>query len=285
MVTASGTHNFTDGHSCCQGPILRRTVAPSRRPAPRPAPPAAPAPRVRADATGPWGHGLLTRGGIEPEPLAFETRETTRGVRSFGGSDQVNNAQFLISQVGSGEKRRAALSLLLEPTDIPGGEWEIYNEKSWRAGRLGKGEANRRRRRTGSFNAMRTYKNNLPDASGAILIEIRQYGNEADAFAELPNARLNLSPSPNHLGATLTEATLIDVPSVWESNSAFCIEQCISHGDRLNTHRCVVDSVGEVVFLTDFVALGEGSPWDEVLELWKIQASRIRTKLGDSAAE
>lgn len=191
----------------------------------------------------------------------------------------MKNAQFLISQVGSGAKRRAALSLLLEPTDIPGGDWEIYNEKSWRAGRFGQGDANRRRRQTGLFNVMRTYKNSLPDATGAIFVEIRQYGSEADALTELPTTRLSLSPSPTHRGATLTEATLIEVPNRSEPSSAFCIEQCISDGDRLNTHRCVVDLVGQVVFLTDFVTLGEGRSWDEVLELSRMQASRIRTTM------
>ncbi|MGB8195870.1 MAG: hypothetical protein WCF25_02545 [Acidimicrobiales bacterium] len=196
----------------------------------------------------------------------------------------MNYAQFLISQVGSGAKRRDALSLLLEPTDIPGGDWEIYSTKSWRSGKLGDGEVNRRRRQTGSFNAIRTYKDKLPDATGAILIEIRQFGTETDALTELPTARLNLSPSPTNRGAMVAEAALIEVPQTSESSSAFCIEQCATVGDRVNIHRYVVDSVAQVLFLTDFVALGEGRPWNEVLELSRKQATRIRSKLVDSAA-
>jgi len=203
----------------------------------------------------------------------------------LGGSGEVNGAEYLIAQVGSGAKRRAALSLLLNPIEIPGGDWEVYSKKTWRAGFFKTGDTNRRSRRTGAFNAIRTYKDKRPDATEAILIEIRQYGSEVDALVELPTTRLNLRPSPNNPGATVTEATLIEVPDVSESISAFCIEQCTSVGDRLNTHRCVVDSVGQVVFLTDFVALGEGHAWDDVLELSRLQGARIRTKLGVSESE
>lgn len=190
----------------------------------------------------------------------------------------MNNAQYLVAQIGKRSKRRYAVSLPLEPSEIPNGDWQTYDEKRWRSGRFsGKSDLNRRAVKTGSYNVLRTYSQQ--GASKAVLVEIRQMANGSDAADEVQLARLHLKISSGRSASALSEAELVETPSAPANTSATCFEQFARRGDLSNTYRYAVDSVDHVVFLTAYVTVDEGPEWEEVIHLSSLQADRIRRKL------
>jgi hypothetical protein len=190
----------------------------------------------------------------------------------------MNNVQYLLAQIGKNSERRFAGSLPLEPSELPDGEWRIYDEKLWRSGRFGgNGELERRAMKAGTYDILRSY--GQPGASKAVLIEVRQLASQSDAVAEVPIARLHLKITSERSESNLTEAKVIEDPLISGKSSAIYFEQFARKGERRNTYRYAVDSIDRVVLLTACVAMDEGSPWEEVFELNSLQADRIRTKL------
>jgi hypothetical protein len=194
----------------------------------------------------------------------------------------MNGLQYLIAQQGSWSERKKSRAMLLEPTEIPGTDWGITSERSWRSGYIvphWNSDVARRSRRSGGFASWRSFKQgNTPLGFWS---QVSPYGLREDAETAVPRLLSMAYKNPRFKGTEIQEMKVdnLDIPGV---EGAYVVER-VARGSSKgpSDSKYVVANVAHVVFLLAFYAYGNGWPWNEVSRVAALQAEKIRSVLGE----
>jgi hypothetical protein len=181
--------------------------------------------------------------------------------------------QFFIGQIGRPSKRRYSLGLLLTPAEVLEPGWEQVKERSWRMG-MGRrfGKISSRARRSGSFTAIRMYKNGIADCR--MWIQVSPYASTADAHTMVTqDISLEGHRNPNIQRLSKQVIDDIEVPSLedvstWELHTA--------RDGRTGYQRIVAGRVDSVVIEAACSGPDSGWPWADVVAVATAQATKIR---------
>jgi len=187
----------------------------------------------------------------------------------------MRNFQYLLAQIGPKAARHESLSMLLEPSQLPGAGWTLLDQRSWRTGFTSKpSEAARRARHARRFSAIRSFE--LAAASRWVWVEVMPFATAADAEAALPSLPTLFVSNPR-AKVTVTGERRLEPDEIAEmADYPFVYEQTTSGEHGPSASRYAAGTVRHVVFIVATSAFGEGWSWTEVASVAASQVAGIR---------
>jgi hypothetical protein len=189
----------------------------------------------------------------------------------------MNNLQAFISRIGPKLVKERALAMLLESFELPGSSWRVFRQGAFRTGAWGSkpSEYGRRAKRAGSFSAKRSFEQATPHRW--LVLQVIPLVSVADAEALVPSLRKTFRPNPRSK-VTVTEEREIDDQAIPGIGTTWLYEQKMTGvGGAKMEARYVGGNVGNIVLVV--VSSGEVGawPWDELGDVARAQAAKIRT--------
>jgi len=173
--------------------------------------------------------------------------------------------------------------MTLEPEELPGGNWLMTAERSWRSGYIvpvWNSEVARRTRAAGGFATWREFRQST--SAHGLWAQISPYGLASDAGVAVPRLLSMSYKNPNFEGKE-TEAKSVNI-SIRGVEHTYAEERnSIGSSKGPSNTKYVVASVLHVVFLLACYEYGSGWPWSEVISIAERQAAKIRSQLSDGS--
>jgi hypothetical protein len=171
--------------------------------------------------------------------------------------------------------------MLVEPAELPGGNWRVLGQRSFRIGfYLGASEAARRARRDGAFAASR-YFEQAPAMSRYCWCEVLPYASTTDAESAL--LKLETSIVRDRRTKTTGAGRRVEPREAPEVAAyPFVYETPIVGKKGPSTPRMVGGNVENVVFVISCSEMGPGWPWIAVAPVAAAQELKIRSFLDES---
>ena len=187
---------------------------------------------------------------------------------------------WLVAQGGIRRSQRSwSKSMLVNPTELPGGGWSIRSERSWRAGVSFAGarpytDEGSRARQAGCVVAWRSFEDS--SAPRWLWVEVVPLVSEADAVSYAATGLEQLVPDPRPTGEPVDLQPIegLDVsglshPRAW---GAVTTDQ-----QGRGTGRLVTGHVGHVVLICQCSWYEDGWTLQEASSVVTLQAGKIRT--------
>ena len=199
---------------------------------------------------------------------------------------RISRFRYTFAQLGHKAEKDLARSMLLDPSDLPGGEWTIRGDMTWRTGRFGKpSPILHAASKAGKFTALRTYQQEVPSERW-LMAKVVPASSESDASAIAPRLWSLSFPNPDAKVKVEGEPTVQDVAIDGLSNSLVC-EQ-LSRGwpteSTVTASRYVAGNVGSVAILVECSGTRDDWPWEEVASVAAKQAERCSQSLKNRAS-
>lgn len=185
---------------------------------------------------------------------------------------------YLLALVGRSSERRIVKSMRLDVEDLPDSGWRVFSERTFRTGAWGTTRSPEAGRayRLGLFSSVISYEQ-TPGHS-AVGVTLRQYADESDAIRRLPHVREMWGRNPNSR-VTVAEERVVNDIQIEGVTHTLVIEQETIGLDYPTVTRIVAGVVGRVLFNIKCSGLLDTWPWEKVIALASLQASKIRDTL------
>ena len=187
----------------------------------------------------------------------------------------MNRGQYYLAQFGRGSERRLSLSLLLDPSDLPGIAWKIIGERSWRGGKDDQRDAaSLRAKRSGAFVAMRSFEQR--ETSRWAILKVIPMVSSEDALLVLPETKFTLITAPKSHAVFEAERS-IDLDLDLGLSNVKATEIVAFELNKVATYRIVVGAVDSVIAAICCSGWGDGWTWSEIQVVATAQVRKIRS--------
>jgi hypothetical protein len=185
-------------------------------------------------------------------------------------------AKFAITQIGSKPNAEATLALLLTADDIPGNNWKMLDERSWRAGTIGPITAwGKRTRAAKNIVGWRSFEQQ--NSERWIWIQVVPYVSAEDARSALAGFHL-VDGLPNSRAEVRVVSELALEGVLVEGVDAVRVHIQITSGPRGESEaRYLYFAVDTFVAIWAFSSFGIAWDESEMFSLVTLQASRLKT--------
>lgn len=190
----------------------------------------------------------------------------------------MNRLQYFVAQIGHREKKDVSVAMLLEHGDLPGNDWELLDQRSWRTGAMPIPiDEAARAHHAGSWTAWRSFQQS--GQTRWAWIEIMPFTSNTDALSAVSSIPTWLMSNAGAKVAIVEERN----PDESETGAThlWVLEQRTIGSDGPSATRYVADVVDNVLFIVAGTASGDGWDWSAVSALAERQAAKIRSALDD----
>jgi len=181
--------------------------------------------------------------------------------------------RFALAQLGPKPNGGASLSLLIDSDQLPGDAWSILDERTWRAGSIGKSTPWGDRARAAQ--AVVGWRSFVQGDNRWIWIEVLPYTSSEDARSALQALSYPGSFMKNlRAKSEVTSERILRDFEIPGSDASFAIEL---DADGLRAHsvcKIAAGIVDRTVFIATFTSW-EPWPWPEVISVAAAQARRM----------
>jgi hypothetical protein len=200
------------------------------------------------------------------------------GTRRSG--DLWRGIEVLIAGLGRKPGKQIALGMLLDIRNLPGDEWQVVKERSWRTGVVGKStDRSRRAREIRSISVERMFHRGVP--LGTITLGIYPYASIADAQSAVRDSRVDLMGYRPMNAKVTSEATIEDLRMSGIDNP-WALEQHIEERSGSGLRRLTRGNVDRFVVGLGSFAHGQGWAWEDLIPVVAAQGEKIRQFLSSS---
>jgi hypothetical protein len=169
------------------------------------------------------------------------------------------------------------MSMLLEISDLPKGEWFILGERSWRAGPFSsKNERQRRARRAGGFLAWRSFK--LTEPYRGLWVEVIPYATTEDAEDGVRSQTASFEQN-SRATVKVTEEYMVNGLEIAGAPAVWAYEKKTIGPRGVGIVRYLAWNVQHVEFIVCYSNDGDLWSWDEISTIARSQAEKIRKVL------
>ena len=193
--------------------------------------------------------------------LALYRRRLSHWVATFGGGKQA---------------RRRSFSLLLETRELPGDEWRMLGERSWRTGVGFRTEAARRARQARTITVVRYFK--CPARSRWLWVEVIPYANTGDAQTAVSHFESMLSPNPYSVAKATIEHRVegVDIPEISEP---WLYEQAGSRKKLKASSLLIGGNIEQIAFVVCASGPDRAWAWEDVVPIATAQSLKLKRAL------
>ena len=186
----------------------------------------------------------------------------------------MNRQQYLLAQIGKKSQKQLSMSMLLDPNELPGGEWSLKGERSWRIGKVGQRDAaSLRAKSSGAFTAIRSMEQ--PSTSKWVIVKVSPMVSPEDALLVPPDSDITLFTAPKS-SAIMAGERYVDIPIDLGLSNAKAFELTASESNRVATYRIVTGTVDRVIASICCSGWGDGWTWQEIRAITAAQDQKIR---------
>jgi hypothetical protein len=183
---------------------------------------------------------------------------------------------FALAQIGQKSNAEATLALLLTAVDIPGGNWKMMDERSWRAGTVGPHSAwSKRTRAAKNIVGWRSFEQQ--SAEKWMWVQVVPYVSVEDASSALAHAELGDGIPNSGAEVHLVKQTTIEEFELEGVDAARVLIQSTSGPRGDSEARIIYSAVNSFVAVEAYSGLA--GAWNEIdmSLIATLQASRLKT--------
>ncbi len=183
---------------------------------------------------------------------------------------------YWLAQFGNRAQRKRAREMLVESSELPGGEWKVVGDHRWRTGtRDEEGEAIQRAMEVGSFGSWRSFGRVSPLPTRGLWVQLCQLATEDDAksLANAPKRRMALNKRSTN---QVTEQRLIIDQELTGIPNAWVYEQLTIGPNGPGATRMVSGNVEQIYFMICASETGGSWSWSDVATIVTLQSEKIR---------
>jgi hypothetical protein len=189
----------------------------------------------------------------------------------------MNILKFALAQIGSKSSRQSSKLMVLERDEIPGGNWWLKRNRSWRVGMFSRSDpVSRRAFEAGTFVSMRIFERVRSKQN--LLLEIIPTASIGDAELMLSDMENRLERRPSDARKVLGTRVIRnhEVPGV---ANAWVYERETRGNKGSIVGRYIAGNVRHVVFLVETMGFVEPWPWTEVNAVAALQKGKVERTL------
>jgi hypothetical protein len=188
--------------------------------------------------------------------------------------------EMLVAGLGRKPGKETALSMLLEIHDLPGDDWQVVRERSWKTGVVGKSTARSiRAREIGSISVERKFRRSK--SLSTIALAIYPYASISDAQSAAQDSRAALL-AYRPMNAKVTSEASIENLSMPGIDNPWALEQHIEEPARSGLRKLARGNVNRFVVGLGSFAPGQGWAWGDLVPLVVAQGEKLRRSLDGS---
>jgi hypothetical protein len=186
------------------------------------------------------------------------------------------------------EERRRSLRWLLDIDDLPGREWVLRYEGTWRSGAGSKGEIAKRARDTRMMMAMRWFYQTPSHLW--VDVSVTPTSSSNDAQSSVPHLNKRLTPNPHAQIEVVTERIVDDV-GLDKVDHPWLYEQVTRGSNGSSSIKYIAGVVGGIMHLVvagdnsvvkaGTVNSGNGWLWEDVIHLAESQSLKLKRALDE----
>lgn len=182
---------------------------------------------------------------------------------------------------GLKKRRIDALNALLKDWDLPGGEWNLHDERTWRFDEyphLRRSDVVDRGLEHGGIVAWRSFAND--DGHSSLWVQFMPYASIEDAEATIPHDSTSFvknSAFDGEVGETL-EVSGYELPGI---DHASFFEETISTPRGRGSAKRICGNVKNLRFTVASAASGDGLSWEDLISIATQQVKKIEQYLDE----
>jgi hypothetical protein len=184
-------------------------------------------------------------------------------------------AKFAIAQLGKKPNAKASLALLLTVADLPGENWKVMDERSWRAGTVGPDTPwGQRTRAARNIVGWRSFEQQ--SAEKWMWIQVVPYVSDEDARSALAGATLGDGIPNSRAEVQLVNQVTIEDVEIDGVNAARVLVQSTSGPRGDSEARTIYSAVNSFVAVEAFSSFSGSWGEGEMSSIVTLQANRIK---------
>lgn len=204
------------------------------------------------------------------EPIAC--RQIGSGIIRIVATSRIG---WVLSQVGRKPGSVEARGRLLAPADLPGPDWKILDERTWRTGSDATAEWQLRAKASGSVTAWRSFEQGGHDRW--VWIQTTPAANGDDALAALSDIPARMLANMRATAKLLDERQ-VQPPAPLTAATGWAVEQRTQGAKGESTSLILASVCGRTVIVVAASGPSEAWTWDQVGDI----AQQVSTRVSDS---